>query len=91
MFKLFFSFAAIVEKKIANIREYIIAHRERKRSPSLDYIDISSSRLREGLIFWIIGDRWKIEADPGEYPWNDFARSFYLVPRLAEFGTRAHG
>lgn len=90
MFKLFFSFAAIVEKKIANIRR-IIAHRERKRSPSLDYIDISSSRLRGGLIFWIIGDRWKIEADPGEYPWNDFARSFYLVPRLAEFGTRAHG
>lgn len=90
MFKLFFLFAAIVEKKIANIRR-IIAHRERKRSPSLDYIDISSSRLRGGLIFWIIGDRWKIEADPGEYPWNDFARSFYLVPRLAEFGTRAHG
>lgn len=90
MFKLFFSFAAIVEKKIANIRR-IIAHRERKRSPSLDYIDISSSRLQGGLTFWIIGDRWKIEADPGEYPWNDFARSFYLVPRLAEFGTRAHG
>lgn len=91
MFKLFFSLAAIVEKKNRKYPPNIIAHRERKRSPSLDYIDISSSRLRGGLIFWIIGDRWKIEADPGEYPWNDFARSFYLVPRLAEFGTRAHG
>lgn len=83
-----FSHSSPLLKKITIFAEYT---RKRKRSPSLDYIDISSSRSRGALILWIIGNRWKIEADPGEYPWNDFARSFYLVPRLAEFGTRPHG